>query len=100
MECKITCFDRVIHLTKKLPQNKLQEAVEIVTEYNFIDFLDFCRECGCYTKSQEDVLYDFIVMWEDLDGTYWEEDYDKLQILYDAVGLTEEVFELYSREEC
>lgn len=99
MECKITCFDRIIHLTNKLPQNKLKEAVNIIQEYSFIDFLEFCAECGCYTKEQADVLYYFIVMWEDVDGTYWEEDYDKLHTLYDAVGLTEEVFKLYTQEE-
>jgi hypothetical protein len=30
-------------------------------------------------------------MWEDLDGNYWEEDYDKLHELYDKVGITEDV---------
>ena len=34
-------------------------------------------------------------MWEDLDGNYWEEDYDKLHELYDRVGITEEIFELF-----
>jgi hypothetical protein len=32
-------------------------------------------------------------MWEDLEGNYWEEDYDKLMELYDKVGLTREACE-------
>lgn len=47
---------------------------------------------------QSYTLYDGIVMWEDLDGNYWEEDYDKLHELYDRVGITEEVFEQFTKE--
>ena len=98
MECKFTCFDRVIHLTEKLPADKLMEAYEITLEYGLQDFLEFCVENGCFTESQSDVLYSHIIMWEDLDGNYYEEDYEKLQELYDAVGLTREVCELCSNE--
>jgi hypothetical protein len=35
-------------------------------------------------------------MWEDLDGNYWEEDYDRLMALYEAVGLSEEVWNEYA----
>ena len=96
MECKITCFKRVMHLVRELPKNKLKEGVEVIQEYSFQDFLDFCVENGCFTEEQSNTLYDGIVMWEDLDGNYWEEDYDKLHELYDRVGITEEIFELFS----
>ena len=98
MECKFTCFDRVIHVTEKLPVNKLNEAYEITLEYGLIEFLDFCVDNGCFTEGQADVLYSHIIMWEDLDGSYYEEDYDKLQELYEAVGLTREACELCSEE--
>lgn len=91
MDCKVTCFDRVMHLVKELPKDKHKDAVEIIQEYSFIDFLEFCVDNGCFTQEQSDTLYDGIVMWEDLDGNYWEEDYDKLHKLYDKVGITEEV---------
>ena len=99
MECKITCFDRVMHIVKELPKEKYEDAVEIIQEYSFEDFLEFCVDNGCFTKEQSNTLYDGIVMWEDLDGNYWEEDYDKLQDLYETLGLTEEVFEKYMKEE-
>lgn len=95
MECKVTCFDRVMHLVNKLPKGKYKEAVEIIQEYNLIDFLNFCVENNCFTESQSTTLYEGIVMWEDLEGNYWEEDYDKLHKLYDKVGITEEVFEQF-----
>lgn len=98
MECKVTCFDRVMHLVEELPKDKYKEAVEIIQEYNFIDFLDFCVENNCFTEAQSTTLYEGIVMWEDLDGNYWEEDYDKLHELYDKVGITEEVFEQFTEE--
>lgn len=98
MDCKFTCFDRVIHATEKLPVNKLNEAYHITLEYGLIEFLDFCVDNGCFTEGQSDVLYSHIIMWEDLDGNYYEEDYEKLQELYDAVGLTREVCELCSNE--
>ena len=34
-------------------------------------------------------------MWEDLDGNYWEEDYDKLYELYNRIGITEDVLEQF-----
>lgn len=52
MDCKYTCFDRVMHLV-----------------------IDFGVENGCFTKIQTNILYDGIVMWEDLDGNYYENDY-------------------------
>ena len=76
MECKVTCFERVMHLVGELPKNKLKEGVEVIQEYSFQDFLDYCVENGCFTEEQSNTLYDGIVMWEDLDGIYWEEDYD------------------------
>ena len=96
MECKVTCFDRVIYLVKELPKNKLKEAVEIIQEYSFEDFLEFCVDNNCFTKEQSNTLYEGIVMWEDLDGNYWEEDYDKLHELYDKVGITEDVLTQFS----
>lgn len=98
MDCKYTCFDRVIHLTAKLPANKLKEAYEITLEHGIQEFLDFCVENSCFTKEQADVLYYFIIMWEDLDGNYYEEDYDKRDELYDAVGLTREVCDKIAEE--
>jgi hypothetical protein len=98
MKCKVTCFERVMHLVKPLPEEKFAEAVEIIEENSFQDFLDFCVENDCFTEAQSTTLYEGIVMWEDLDGNYWEEDYDKLMTLYDAVGITIEVFHKYTME--
>ena len=98
MECKVTCFERVMHLVKSLPEEYLKEAYEITIEDSFVDFLDFCVENGCFTKAQSSTLYDGIVMWEDLEGNYWEEDHDKLMALYDKVGLTREKCEVLANE--
>ena len=95
MVCTVTCFDRVLNLVKPLPENKLKEAVEVATEYSFQDMLDFGVENNCFTEAQSSTLYDGIVMWENLEDGYWEEDYDKLHLLYDKMGMTEEVFEKY-----
>lgn len=99
MECKVTCFERVMNLVQELPDGKLKEGVEIVQEYSFQDFIDFCVDNECFTESQGTTLYEGIVMWENLESNYWEEDYDKLHLLYDAVGLTEEIFEKYTKDE-
>lgn len=98
MECKVTCFERVMHLVKPLPEEKFAEAVKIMQNYTFSDFLDFCVDNNCFTKIQASTLYDGIVMWEDLESNYWEEDGDKLLDLYDAVGITEKVFYKYVEE--
>jgi len=95
MDCKVTCFERVMNLIKELKEEKLEEAIEIIQEDGFQDFLDFCVENECFTEIQSYTLFDGIVMFEDLDGNYWEENYDKLHKLYDAVGITEDVFNLY-----
>ena len=98
MECKFTCFDRVIYLIKKLPESKLKEAYEITLDYGLRELMEFCVDNDCFNERQSDVLYCHIIMWEDLDGNYYEEDYDKLQELYDAIGLTKEVCEMYAEE--
>jgi hypothetical protein len=82
-----------MHLVEPLHKNQLREAYEIMLDYSFEDFLNFCVECGCFTAMQSQTLFDGIVMWEDLEGNYWEEDYDKLMELYDKVGLTREACE-------
>ena len=96
MECKVTCFDRVLNLVKPLPENKRREAVEIIKEYGLQDLLEFCIENGCCTILQSYTLYDGIIMWEDLDSNYWEEDYDKLHKLYDKLGITEDILDKYT----
>lgn len=99
MECKYSCFDRVMNLVKPLPKDKLIEAVEIIQEYSFVDFLDYCVGNGCFTKEQGNTIYEGIVMWEDLEGNYWEEDFNKLIKLYDKVGITDEIMEMYMKKE-
>lgn len=99
MDCKVTCFERVMHMITPLPESSYEEAVEIIQECSFEDFLNFCIENYCFTEMQSYTLFDGIVMFEDLDGNYWEEDNDKLLALYDAVGITDEVFKKYSESE-
>lgn len=95
MECKVTCFDRVMNLIMPLPKEKYEEAVEIIQEYNVQEFLEFCVENGCFSQIQSYTLFDGIIMWEDLEGNYWEEDYDKLIKLYEKTGITEDVFKQF-----
>lgn len=87
MKCTVTCFERVLNLVKPLPDNKIQEGLEIIREYSFQELLDFGVENGCFTEAQSSTLYEGIVMWEDLEGNYWEEDYDKISTLYEKMGL-------------
>lgn len=92
MECKYTCFDKVVYSISKMPEEKIREAVKIVQDLGFEDFLDFCVENDCFTEEQKSTIYDFIIMWENLDGNYFEEDEEKLIRLYEAVGITKEIF--------
>ena len=39
MDCKYTAYDRIIHITEKLPKDKISEAIEIIQEDSFQDFL-------------------------------------------------------------
>lgn len=91
MECKYTAFDRIINITKKLPENRVDEAVQIIQEDSLIDFLDFCEENNCFTEKQATTLYDFIIIFEDLSSNYHEFDQEKLIRLYDAVGIFDSI---------
>lgn len=91
MDCKYTAFDRIINITKKLPENRVDEAIQIIQEYSLIEFLDFCVENKCFTKEQSTTLYDFIIMFEDFSSNYHEFDQEKLIRLYDAVGVPESI---------
>ena len=98
MDCNVTCFERVMHMVKPLPKDQHKEAVVIIRDLSFDDFLYFCVENNCFTEAQSSTLYDGIVMWEDLEGNYHEEDSEKLQELYEKVGITKEVFSEYPEE--
>ena len=91
MECKVTCFDRVMHLVKELPEDKKEEMCELITDYGLLDVLDFGVQNNCFTKNQSQTLYEGIVMWEDLDSNYYEEDEDRLNALYEKMGITTEM---------
>lgn len=95
MDCKVTCFERVLHFVEPLPKEKIRDAISITQEYSLRDFLNFLVENNCCSELAIETLADGIMMWEDLEGNYWEEDIDKLQALYDKVGLTKDVFEEY-----
>ena len=75
MDYKYTAYDRIIHITEKLPKDKISEAIEIIQEDSFQDLLDFCVEQNCFTQAQAITLYDF--------------DRQKLLTLYDAIGIPE-----------
>ena len=66
MKCEITCFDRVMNLVKELPEDKYKEAVEIIQEYSFQDFLDFCIENKCFTEMQSFILFDVLFFAQSL----------------------------------
>lgn len=95
MECNVTCFERVMHLVKPVPEDKLEELCELITDYSFSDILDFGVANGCFTEAQSKTLYEGIVMWEDLDGNYFEEDDDKLSDLLDKMGATTDMVREY-----
>lgn len=96
MECPYTSFDVAIHNVILLPKNKLKDAVEVFQEYSLGEFINFCTENGCHSELDGYTIYDFIVMFEDLEGTYWEEDIYKLNLYLDSVGITEAVFKKYA----
>ena len=86
-DCKYTCFDRVLNLVGRLPKNKLEEAYEIITDEGLIELLDFGVANDCFTESQSQTLYEGIIMWEDLDGNYYEEDDEKYDALCKQMGI-------------
>ena len=96
MECKYTCFDRVMNLVKPAEKKRqLKELVYIIQYDGLSALLDYAVREKLMTKEQSSTIFDGIVMWEDLDGNYWEEDYDKLMLLHEKLGVTEDVFKKY-----
>ena len=79
MDCKYTAYDRIIHITEKLPKDKISEAIEIIQEDSFQDLLDFCVEQNCFTQAQAITLYDFTIVFDSLDDNYSEFDRQKLR---------------------
>ena len=75
MDYKYTAYDRIIHITEKLPKDKISEAIEIIQEDSFQDLLDFCVEQNCFTQAQATTLYDFTIVFDSLDDNYHEFDH-------------------------
>ena len=74
MDYKYTAYDRIIHITEKLPKDKISEAIEIIQEDSFQDLLDFCVEQNCFTQAQAITLYDFTIVFDSLDDNYHDFD--------------------------
>ena len=91
MRCTYSCFDRVIYSIKMLSKKEIKEACKLIKDSNLEDFLDFCVKNNCFSKEQAQTCLDSILMWEDLDGNYYEEDEGKLIRLYEAVGINKEM---------
>ena len=89
--CNYTAFDRIIYLTKPLLKNKLKEGANLLQDNSLCDLLDFCTENGCFSKEQAAIVEAFIMVFEDLDGTYWENHPENYTRLLDEIGLTRDI---------
>ena len=98
MECPYTCFDRVMHLVKPASKRRQIKDIVYLIQYDGLNaLLDYCVQEELMTSLQSHTIFDGIVMWEDLDGNYYEEDHDKLMLLHERLGITQEVFNKYKR---
>lgn len=99
MECNYTSFDRAMHMVKPAEEERqLKDLVSIIQEDGLSALLDYAVQEGLVTEPLSHTLFDGIVMWEDLEGNYYEEDYDKLMLLHEKLGVTEQVFETYRED--
>lgn len=89
MECNYTTYDRIIYHIVPLQQQDLPEAIKIIKDQTLQDLVDFCKEKDIISKSQGETIIDFILMWEDLDGNYYEENEERLIQFYEAIGIEE-----------
>ena len=97
--CRYTCFDRVLHLIKPVESEEWQkDIVYLMQNDGLASLLDYLVEKNIISRGQADVVYDGIIMWEDLDGNYFEEDKDKLNLFYEALGITEDIFCKYMEQ--
>ena len=66
MDCKYTAYDRIIHITEKLPKDKISEAIEIIQEDSFQDLLDFCVSRIALHRLRQShcmILLSFLTLW-------------------------------------
>lgn len=97
--CRYTCFDRVLHLIKPVEDEEiLKDIVYLMQNDGLSALLDYLVEKKVISQGHADVVYDGVIMWEDLDGNYYEEDKDKLDRFYEALGITEEIFCKYMEQ--
>lgn len=94
MKCKYNSFDLAIHRIERVTdEDELKILYDCYQEASFSEFLDECVARGIIPNEHlANTIWDFTEMWEDLDGTYYEEDNEKLTTVLDAIGLTPEVF--------
>lgn len=98
-ECIYSSRDVALHQIKEISKENLKEAVKIYKEESFCDFLDFCQELGCFTEQVRTILYWSSLVYEDLEGSYFEEDLSKVNEILDNLGLTNKIFVEYSEED-
>ena len=88
----VDCWTKTLEFVKPIPDEFVEEAREIYEEDSFTEFLDFCRERGCFGDCRDDeecmqsdiwILVKYGVCdYEAGDSTYNEENTDrKIQLL-------------------
>ena len=80
-------------------ERQLKDLVSIIQEDGLSALLDYAVQEGLITEPLSHTLFDGIVMWENLEGNYYEEDHDKLMLLHEQLGVTEQVFNLYREDD-
>ena len=95
MECNVTRFDKVLHYIEEVPADKKEELYELITDYSFTDVLDFAVENSILSRRDAQTVFDSIIMYEDFESNYFEEDEDKINAFYEKLGVDIEELKEY-----
>ncbi len=88
MSHMISCFEKTMEYVKPLPKNCLSKAKKIYLNDSFTEFLDYCKEHGCFGPEGSDIwtLVRYGVCdYESGDSNYSEENYEKKNMLCDVL---------------
>lgn len=86
----VSAFDYVLSLLKPIPEDKMEEAVEICTEDTLYDLFDFMETNQCFPEAQATKLrcYLSIELYNyEYGENYTEENTEKYNKLLDALHI-------------
>ena len=85
----VSCWEKCMSIITPLKAEDVEMGRRILNEDSFTEFLQYCKEKGCFPTDVVYTLVRYDVSVYEIDGNYEEEDYDRKEQLLNIIFINE-----------